>query len=113
MADVLIFPKTLFNHSAFKEPLRLEVQQILKDNLWPRSTSSMGEFSQYFRYFQWTIFILPWPDIKPDPMEFATQNYRDIVTVSRSTELHVDCDRMAIANKLREDFPTSTRKPRS
>lgn len=108
MATCEIFPSERLGHDDCTRLLQPEVQQYVKDVFWPQSKSSTAEFASYFKYVQWTLSMLSWPDGIVDSNQFAARTYGDLAKITRWLELNTNCSRLAIAEKLREDFPYCT-----
>ena len=109
MGDLPIWSDTAVIQNNNTVSLPTEVQLYIKEAFWPRSKSSLPEYSSYFRYFQWTVSILTWPQGVFDRHQFAAQTYADLTTIVRSMKLNADHSRVSIASELRQDFPNCSR----
>ncbi|KAK0507468.1 hypothetical protein JMJ35_009991 [Cladonia borealis] len=104
MADIPMFPRGFVTH---EHPFQLEpkVQQYVKEVFWPHSKASIAEYASYFKYFQWAISVLAWPDGINYEMQFCMKTYQDLVKITRYMELHPDFDRSKMAEELECEFP--------
>lgn len=108
MATADLFSAALESGNCLAESLELHIQNYIKLNFWPGSANSLSEFVLYFRYFQWSIGVLLWPNIALERVNFVVQNYGDLATVVHCINNHRDEARGAIATKLRDYFPGAT-----
>jgi hypothetical protein len=109
MASTSIFPHSPVTQVRPKQMLSIEVQRHITENFWPASKSSLAEFAAYFKYFQWAIEILPWPETTIDVTQFAAHTYGDVVKVVKCMSANCNDSRLVIAEKLESDFPGSSR----
>lgn len=108
MVDIPIFPPGFV---APDHPFELEakVQQYIKEVFWPHSKASIAEYASYFKYFQWAISVLAWPDGINYERQFCMKTNRDLVKITSCMELHPDFDRSKMAEELERQFPNSDR----
>ncbi len=108
MADIPMFAPGFVTHD---HPFQLEpkVQQYVKEMFWPQSKASIAEYASYFKYFQWAISVLAWPDGINYELQFCMKTYQDLVKITRCMELHPDFERTKMAEKLECEFPNSDR----
>ncbi|MCJ1450330.1 hypothetical protein MMC28_000660 [Mycoblastus sanguinarius] len=104
MAHLPIFPHELGR----VQPLEPQAEQYIKEIFWPHSRSSVAEYASYFRYFQWAISVLAWPEGIIHRENFAIQTYGDIAKIVRVMELDGEDTRLVIAQKLQIEFPGSS-----
>ena len=104
MADISIFPPGFVNHKYRMRPLDTQLQMYVIQVFWPRSKASIAEYTSYFKYFQWAISVLAWPDGINYDEQFAMKTYGDLAKITKCMEESQGSDRMLIAEKLRREF---------
>ena len=108
MADLLIWSGSSIDRGHRTPTLPLEAQQYIKNVFWPYSKSSIAEYVEYFRYFQWTLSVLSWHYGASNEEQFAVQTLSDLAKVARCIELLADHSRASIAQELQAEFPSSS-----
>lgn len=108
MAAADIFSATLDPQSCANINLDIQVLNHVRDNFWPSSTTSLPEFVSYFRYFQWTVSVLLWPNVAAEKALFTVQKYQDLASVVQCMNHHCDETRLEIATRLHNQFPQSS-----
>ena len=91
------------------EQPHFQVQQYVRDTFWPQSKSSLAQYASYFKYFQWTIALLSWPQGVADTRGFAIQKYGDLARFILFLKQGIDHDRLSILKELEDQFPDCTR----
>lgn len=93
------------------QPLKLEDQEYIKRNLWPKSDlSSIDEYRSYFNFFHGEISSLTFPRNHPiDHKKFAMESCSDFTKVAKLMESNVDRKRTEIASEIGERFPNTTK----
>lgn len=107
MADVPIFTTGFVNHNHRMQPLEIQLQIYIQQVFWPRSKASIAEYTSYFKYFQWAISVLAWPDGINYDEQFAMKTYGDLAKITKCMEVNHELDRSLIAEKLQREFPNS------
>jgi len=108
ICDVPFFLAGSTRSNQIAQPLEPRLQQFIKGVFWPRSRTSVAEYISYFKYFQWTVSIVAWSDGTVNGENFAIRTYGDLAEFARCMEQYKDCDRLNIAEKLRNELPSST-----
>ncbi|KAL2040353.1 hypothetical protein N7G274_006796 [Stereocaulon virgatum] len=108
MAHLPIFRHGVAGQGRYTHSLEFQVQQYIKNAFWPKSKSSINEYASYFRYFQWTLSILAWPESSVDGEQFAIKTYGDLARTVRCMETNIGLNRLMIAEKLRHELPQSS-----
>jgi hypothetical protein len=107
MATADVFPLVVGPHSQ-NSNLDLQVQSYVRDQFWPGTTTSLSEFTSYFRYFQWTLRVLLWPNVTVEKASFTIQKYQDLAIVVQCMKEHQRETRAEIAARLQHSFPQAT-----
>lgn len=105
MAHQPIWSTGVTNQAGPESSLPVEIQLYIKNAFWPHSRSSIAEYASYFKYLQWSISILSWPDNVVDKEQFAAQTYADLAKIVRSMKAMSDYSRISIALELQREFP--------
>ena len=82
MADTPMFPRGIVPHDHHFQ-LEAKAQQYVKEEFWPHSKASIAEYASYFKYFQWAISVLAWPDGINYEMQFCMKTYQELVKITR------------------------------
>lgn len=107
MATADIFPLALDPQNQ-NWNLDIQIQNHVRDHFWPGTTTSLSEFISYFRYFQWTLSVLLWPNVAVEKASFTVQKYEDLGVVVQCMNEHFCETRAEIAARLQNQFPHST-----
>lgn len=104
MATADLFPTALDPRSCVEDSLDIQVQDHIKNNFWRGSTTSLAEFVSYFRYFQWAINVLLWPNADFEKTRFVVQKHGDLAAVVCCLNEYYNESRSAIATRLQGQF---------
>ena len=77
----------------------------------PHSDASMAEYASYFRYFQWAVSLLAWPDGTGQETQFHIRTYQDLIKITRCMELLSDLDCSQMAEKVKSGLLNSLQCP--
>ena len=107
MADIPIFTPGFVNCNHRLQPIETHTQKYIIQVFWPRSKASIAEYTSYFKYFQWTISVLAWPNGISYDEQFAMKTYGDLAMITKCMEMNQTLDRLLVAKKLQREFLTS------
>lgn len=101
MATLELFPAPVSGepHGDFYGGLDPRAQEHIRRTFWPGSNTSLSEYASYFRYFQWTISVLLWPNIGSAKAQFMVQKNEDLATVVSYLDAYRHENRATIANR--------------